>query len=103
MIEHFADYKAQLVRLSEEHTIAFKEEMQEAFEHGFKSHYHENVDADSDLYCKSRSIFGINTAIKKAPASDSTPMSLSQRLTSRRCCVPAWLRPQPSTDSLGIS
>ena len=45
MIEHFADYKAQLVRLSEEHTIAFKEEMQEAFEHGFKSHYHENVDA----------------------------------------------------------
>ena len=29
MIEHFADYKAQLVRLSEEHTIAFKEEMQE--------------------------------------------------------------------------
>ena len=48
MIEHFADYKAQLVRLSEEHTIAFKEEMQEAFEHGFKSHYHENVDADDD-------------------------------------------------------
>lgn len=27
MIEHFADYKAQLVRLSEEHTIAFKEEL----------------------------------------------------------------------------
>jgi hypothetical protein len=48
MIEHFADYKVQLVRLSEEHTIAFKEEMQEAFEHGFKSHYHENVDADDD-------------------------------------------------------
>ena len=48
MIEHFADYKAQLVRLSEEHTIAFKEEMQEAFEHGFKSHCHENVDADDD-------------------------------------------------------
>ena len=48
MIEHFADYKAQLVRLSEEHTIAFKEEMQEAFEHGFKSHYHANVDADDD-------------------------------------------------------
>ena len=37
-----------LIRLSEEHTIAFKEEMQEAFEHGFKSHYHENVDADDD-------------------------------------------------------
>ena len=48
MIEHFADYKAQLVRLSEEHTIAFKEEMQEAFEHGFKSHCHENADADDD-------------------------------------------------------
>ena len=48
MIEHFADYKAQLVRLSEEHTIAFKEEMQEAFEQGFKSHCHENMDADDD-------------------------------------------------------
>ena len=49
MKEHFADYKVQLVRLSEEHTTAFKEEMQEAFEHGFKSHCHENVDADDDL------------------------------------------------------
>ena len=48
MIEHFADYKAQLVRLSEEHTIALKEELQEACEHGFKSHCHENVDADND-------------------------------------------------------
>ena len=48
MIEHFADYIVQLVRLSEEHTIAFKEEMQEAFEHGFKSHCHENMDADDD-------------------------------------------------------
>ena len=28
-----------LVRLSEEHTIAFKEEMQEAFQHGFESYY----------------------------------------------------------------
>ena len=37
-----------LVRLSEEHTVAFKEEMQEAFLHGFKSHCHENVDADDD-------------------------------------------------------
>ena len=37
-----------LVRLSEEHTVAFKEEMQEAFEHGFKFHYHENVDAADD-------------------------------------------------------
>ena len=41
--------KISLIRLSEEHTIAFKEEMQEAFEHGFKSHCHENVDADDDL------------------------------------------------------
>ena len=43
MIEHFADYKAQLVRLSEEHTIAFKEEMQEAFQHGFEAY---NKDAE---------------------------------------------------------
>ena len=48
MIEHFADYIVQLVRLSEEHTIAFKEEMQEAFEHGFKSHCHENMDDEDD-------------------------------------------------------
>ena len=27
-----------LVRLSEEHTIAFKEEMQEAFQHGFEAY-----------------------------------------------------------------
>jgi len=48
MTEHFEDYIVQLIRLSEEHTIAFKEEMQEAFEHGFKSHCHENADADDD-------------------------------------------------------
>ena len=48
MIEHMADYKIQLVRLSKEHIIAFKEEMQEAFEHGFKSHCHENEDANDD-------------------------------------------------------
>ena len=48
MLEHMADYKIQLVRLSEEHIIAFKEEMQEAFEHGFKSHCHENEDANDD-------------------------------------------------------
>ena len=28
-----------LVRLSEEHTAAFKEEMQEAFQHGFMAYY----------------------------------------------------------------
>lgn len=38
--------RIQLTRLSEEHTIAFKEEMQMAFEHGFKSHSHEKADAD---------------------------------------------------------
>ena len=48
MLEHMADYKIQLVRLSEEHIIAFKEEMQEAFEHGFKSHCHDNEDANDD-------------------------------------------------------
>ena len=48
MTEHFEDYIVQLIRLAEEHTIAFKEEMQEAFEHGFKSHCHENADADDD-------------------------------------------------------
>ncbi|MCR4852474.1 MAG: GNAT family N-acetyltransferase [Prevotella sp.] len=31
-----------LVRLEEEHTIAFKEEMQEAFQHGFQSHFQES-------------------------------------------------------------
>ena len=30
--------RIQLVRLSEEHTIAFKEEMQEAFQHGFEAY-----------------------------------------------------------------
>ena len=33
----------QLVRLSDEHTIAFKEEMQEAFQHGFEAY---NKDAE---------------------------------------------------------
>ena len=61
MIEHFADYKAQLVRLSEEHTIAFKEEMQEAFEHGFKSHYHENEGHDN--YRKNAPFFGRKSTI----------------------------------------
>lgn len=38
----------QLLPLREEETIAFKEEMQEAFEHGFKSHSHDNVDDADD-------------------------------------------------------
>ena len=33
----------QLVRLSEEHTVAFKEEMQEAFQYGFEAY---NKDAE---------------------------------------------------------
>ena len=28
----------QLIKLAEEHTIAFKEEMQEAFQHGFQAY-----------------------------------------------------------------
>ena len=35
----------QLIRLSEEHTIAFKEEMQEAFQHGFQAY---NKDDEED-------------------------------------------------------
>ena len=35
--------RIRLVRLSEEHTIAFKEEMQEAFRHGFEAY---NKDAE---------------------------------------------------------
>jgi N-acetylglutamate synthase-like GNAT family acetyltransferase len=38
----------QLLPLREEETIAFKEEMQKAFEHGFKSHSHDNVDDADD-------------------------------------------------------
>ena len=32
-----------LIRLSEEHTIAFKEEMQEAFQHGFMAYYKDDT------------------------------------------------------------
>ena len=43
-----------LIRLSEEHTIAFKEEMQEAFQHGFMAYYKDNnqwqVLPDKDFY-----------------------------------------------------
>ena len=38
-----ATYSPKLVRLSKEHTIAFKEEMQEAFQHGFEAY---NKDAE---------------------------------------------------------
>ena len=31
--------RIRLVRLPEEHTIVFKEEIQEAFQHGFQAHY----------------------------------------------------------------
>ena len=44
----------QLIRLSEEHTVAFKEEMQEAFQHGFMAYYKEDnqwqVLPDKDFY-----------------------------------------------------
>ena len=44
----------QLVRLSEEHTIAFKKEMQEAFQHGFMAYYKDDnqwqVLPDKDFY-----------------------------------------------------
>ena len=43
-----------LIRLSEEHTIAFKEEMQEAFQHGFMAYYKDEkqwqVLPDKDFY-----------------------------------------------------
>ncbi len=45
-----------LIRLTEEHTIAFKEEMQEAFENGFQGHIREDdenqwqVLPDGDFY-----------------------------------------------------
>ena len=43
-----------LIRLSEEHTIAFKEEMQEAFQHGFMAYYKDDnqwqVLPDKDFY-----------------------------------------------------
>ena len=44
----------QLIRLSEEHTVAFKEEMQEAFQHGFMAYYKDDnqwhVLPDKDFY-----------------------------------------------------
>ena len=46
------DYR--LVRLAREHTVAFKEEMQEAFQHGFQSYYKNDnqwqVLPDKDFY-----------------------------------------------------
>ena len=43
-----------LIRLSEEHTVAFKEEMQEAFQHGFMAYYKDDnqwqVLPDKDFY-----------------------------------------------------
>ena len=44
----------QLIRLSEEHTVAFKEEMKEAFQHGFMAYYKDDnqwqVLPDKDFY-----------------------------------------------------
>ena len=40
--------RIQLIRLSEEHTIAFKEEMQEAFQHGFQAYNKDDSEEDSN-------------------------------------------------------
>lgn len=39
-----------LIRLTEEHTIAFKEEMQEAFQHGFQAYNKEVGEDDSNQW-----------------------------------------------------
>ena len=36
--EEVPNNRIRLVRLSEEHTVAFKEEMQDAFQHGFEAY-----------------------------------------------------------------
>ena len=41
--------RIQLIRLAEEHTIAFKEEMQEAFQHGFQA-YNKDDSEDSNQW-----------------------------------------------------
>ena len=40
----------QLIRLAEEHTIAFKEEMQEAFQHGFQAYNKDDGEDDSNQW-----------------------------------------------------
>lgn len=42
--------KLKLVRLSEEHTVAMKEEMQEAFQHGFQAYNKEDSEDDSNQW-----------------------------------------------------
>lgn len=42
--------KIKLARLSEEHTIAMKEEMQEAFQHGFQAYQKDNGEEDSNQW-----------------------------------------------------
>ena len=46
--------KIQLIRLRTEQAVAFKEEMQDAFQHGFKSYYKDDnqwqVLPDKDFY-----------------------------------------------------
>ena len=55
--EKVSHNRIRLVRLSEEHTIAFKEEMQEAFQHGFEAYNKESGETnqwqvlpDKDFY-----------------------------------------------------
>ena len=56
MEDKISNFKSpiRLVRLSDEHTIAFKEEMQEAFQHGFGAYYKDDnqwqVLPDKDFY-----------------------------------------------------
>ena len=40
----------QLIRLADEHTIAFKEEMQEAFQHGFQAYNKDDGEDDSNQW-----------------------------------------------------
>lgn len=42
--------RIQLIRLVEEHTVAFKEEMQEAFQHGFQAYNKDDSEEDSNQW-----------------------------------------------------
>jgi hypothetical protein len=57
-----------LVRLSEEHTVAFKEEMQEAFQHGFEAYNKDAEETDSAYLVVFRSYTGafVNFYVDKA-------------------------------------
>ena len=48
----------QLIKLSQEHTIAFKEEMQEAFQHGFQSYSRKNEEDQFSPTCRDYVVAG---------------------------------------------